>query len=159
MPGQESREVGARGKKRRRADGTIAGKPKQGGIGYSGAPAHEELESVPLRSLAAAIEISRRYVPLDDGAVADWDWESEFEEIEALATKEGVDRESLAIRAEKLVDLLRKPGGEQLYTLDGTNLVIDDVLLEFAATTPIDTSNKPLIWPRPGADAEGLPAD
>lgn len=141
--------MGARGKRRRRADGSIAGKPKQVALGGG---RYEELGAVLPATLAGSVEISRRYVPLDGRDVEDWDWEAEAEEMDAFAEREGVDAESLAVRAGKLIDLLRLPSGQELYRIDGDRVVIDRALLEHAATIPIDDSSAPLVWPVGGVE-------
>ena len=139
--------MGARGKKRRRADGSIAGKPGRGRFNFGGAPAFEAVEAMPAHVLEEAAQICWGYMPLDGSEISDWDVEDECEEISALAALHGVDSERLGVRAEKLVNLLRSPQGHGLYTLDGNRLHVDEALLEFAATAKADNSNSPLLLP------------
>lgn len=144
--------MGARGKKRRRADGTIADKPRHDRAPLSRSAAFEALAPVPAQALTEAAEITWRYMPSDGSEISDWDVEEQCDEIRALAPRYGVDDESLAVRAEKLVNVLRSPAGRALYDLNGDKLVVNNALLEFAATAEADNSNAPLIWPRQNAE-------
>ncbi|MBV8686824.1 MAG: hypothetical protein JOZ90_10630 [Alphaproteobacteria bacterium] len=122
---------------------------------FSRAHAFEALDAVPVHALAEAVVITWRYMPSDGSGISDWDLEDQCDEVRVLATSFGIDFESLACRAEKLVDLLRSPAGEALYHLDGDKPVVDNALLEFAATADADNSNAPLLWERPQAEQEG----
>ena len=147
--------MGARGKKRRRADGSVAGKagiaqprpvlPQMPEVIY------EALDPVPVDVLAAAVDIGYRYVPLDGSEPdkgCDWDWESMFDAIDALASVEGVDNESLSARTYKLIKLLNSSQNQGLYSIEDGKVVVDSAVLEFAASSPTDNSNKPLLWPQ-----------
>lgn len=147
--------MGARGKKRRRADGSIAGKPRHSGSDFGRAPAFEALDAFPVNALAEAAAVTWRYSPSDGSGTGDGDLEDQCDEIRALAELHGIDDESLAVRAEKLVNLLRSPTGEAWYRLDGDKPVVDNALLEFAATAEADNSDAPLIWPRQNTVLEG----
>jgi hypothetical protein len=138
--------MGVRGKKRHRADGSIAGKPTQWHFGAGGPRSFDALEVVPTETLAAAVDICWRYRPSDGGPIGDGDLEDQFDEIHRLAEREGVDGVSLGTRADKLADLLSGPAGQALYTLDDDTLTVDPALLEHAATSAIDNSNKPIVW-------------
>jgi hypothetical protein len=142
--------MGARGKKRRRADGSIAGKPAPVHFGIRGQKAFDALEAVPTDTLSAAVNICWRYRSPDGGPIGDWQLEDQFNEIDRLAEHEGVDGASLGTRAEKLVDLLSGAMGQALYALDGDTLAVDPVLLEYAATSAMNNSNERLTWPPSG---------
>lgn len=146
--------MGARGKKRRRADGSIAGKRKHGRADLGRATACEALDAVPLDALTEATGITWRYMPSEGSEISDWDLEDQCNEIRTLAASYGIDSESLACRAEKLVDLLRSPAGDALYHLDGDKPVVDDALLQFAATAEADNSNALWFWPPQDAEQE-----
>lgn len=139
--------MGARGKKRRRADGSIAGIPTQGHFGAGRSRRFDALDIVPPDSLAAAVSVCWRYRASDGVPIGDGDLEDQFDEIDLLAEREGVDGTSLGTRADKLADLLGGPAGQALYTLDDDTLTVDPALLEHAATSAIDNSNKPIVWP------------
>ena len=144
--------MGARGKKRRRADGSIAGKRVQTHFGRTPHPEYVEHEPVPVDALASALAICWQHRPSDGSPMGDWDIEDQFDEIDRLAERERVDGSSLGTRADKLADLLTKAVGAPLYTLNGDTPVVDKALLEFAASSPVDDSDKPLAWPPSSGD-------
>lgn len=118
----------------------------------SGPPSYEQLEPVPTDTLARAVAICWRYRPADGGPMGDGDIEDQYDEIGALADKEGVDSSALGTRADKLAELLTTPAGRALYAIEDEGLVVDEGLLEFAATSDVDDSIDPLSWP-PSSEA------
>lgn len=145
--------MGARGKKRRRNDGSVAtGKAPP----RSATPRiYDDMDAIPLEVLAKAVTIENRHVPLNHArhaAVRDGGWddasEDALEDIDRLAEDRGLETDAVNIRVGKLAELLREPGREHLYSIadDGT-VSIDAALLQHAATTHVDNSNVRLSWP------------
>lgn len=137
--------MGARGKKRQRADGSTASGKSSSAISAS-RPAYEDQDAVPADALLQATEIFRA---ADPGAARTIELAFDtLDKIDALAVQHGVDKIALGIRAEKLANLLERLGESVLWSAgDSESLQIDKNLLEYAAATHIDDSNKPLRWP------------
>lgn len=132
--------MGARGRKRRRADGSVAsGKQK---------PSSVLLDPVPADTLAEAVAIGLRYADAELGHGFDYT-DSMFDELNDLAERRAIDVVALGTRAEKLVEALDRPENQGLLTVHagGRDISIDPALLNFAASSPVDDSSQPLRWP------------
>ena len=140
--------MGARGKKRKRQDGSIASGKIMPSSWIQRSPKYRQLPPVFVDDLLVAMTIIDQHASLDSGnAMSDWDIEDIFEAIDEYADTRGINAEALGIRAEKLNDFLRVPENKHLYSRDDDGRVSVNInLLEFAATSPIDDSNKPLHW-------------
>lgn len=145
--------MGARGKKRRRNDGSVAtGKA----VTRSLPPlVYDDMYPVPPEVLAEAMTIENRYVPISHdihAAVRAGHWDDAsmevLGEVERLARDRGAEYDAVNVRSGKLAELLREPDREHLYSIaeDGT-VTIDEDLLKYAATAPVDNSNIRLRWP------------
>lgn len=78
-----------------------------------------------------------------------WDHsiEDAFDEIGELAGKLNVDPSGLCQRTDMLADFLRLHHDKNLYSESSDGVItVKEELLEFAASSPVDTSNKPLLW-------------
>lgn len=126
--------MGARGKKRKRADGTIAG--RQLTITSAGIDAYND------RPVAeVSVEAIREIMPLIL-RVRDFG-ENEVEEdgfayqdaLDAVAGKHGVEDDALDYRANRLGWLVESWRPDLLETLPDGTLVIDPRIIEFAATS------------------------
>lgn len=145
--------MGARGKKRRRNDGSVASRKA---APRSASPRiYDDMDAVPLEVLVQAVAIENRYVPINyalHAAVGDGGWDDASEDalrdIDRLAKDRGLETDAVNIRVGKLAELLREPDREHLYSIadDGT-VSIDAALLQHAATTHVDNSNVRLSWP------------
>lgn len=140
--------MGARGKKRKRKDGSIASGKIMPPSWREGPYKYRQLPPVVVDDLLAAITIIDQHASLDDdGPWGDWDIEDMFDAIDEYADTRGINAHALGARAEKLSNLLIIPENRSLYSRDNDGSVSVNLdLLEFAATSPIDSSNKPLHW-------------
>lgn len=147
--------MGARGKKRRRKDGSVAdGRLKQPAI----APLQimeTEADPVPPELLERSLTIRNRHRPFDPLAQAKMTDEELFEadeaegrEIHELANDDAIET-ALIIRGLNLEAYLERPENRYLYSIaeDGT-VTTDETLLRYAATIPMtDHPDDALQWP------------
>lgn len=140
--------MGARGKKRKRKDGSIASGKVVPPSWRGGPYKHEQFPAVDMGDLLAAITIIDQHASLDnDGPWGDWDIEDIHDAIDEYANTRKINADALGTRAEKLNDFLIIPENKSLYSRDNDGRVSVNLdLLKFAATSPIDDSNKPLHW-------------
>lgn len=149
----EGRIVGARGKKRKRADGSVAdGRDK-----YMSEP-EWTYDPVSTQALSMAMTIRNRFFPIDRQAYAemvervgelDMQYELASDDLAALAGTTGADEEALGVRAEQLWIFLREPDAAEFYTVTPEGEVrVDADLLAYVANKRATASLKDKVaWP------------
>lgn len=148
--------MGARGKKRKRADGSVAdGRDKP--LSYVSEP-EWAYDPVSTQALSMAMTIRNRFFPIDRQAYAemiervgelDIQYELASDDLAALAGMTGADEEALGVRAEQLWIFLREPHAAEFYTVTQDGEVRVDVdLLAYVANKHATASLKDKVaWP------------
>ena len=157
--------MGARGKKRKRADGSVAdGRDKP--LSYMSEP-EWTYDPVTTQALSMAMTIRNRFFPIDRQAYAemvdrvgelDMQYELASDDLSALADVTGCDEEALGVRAEQLWIFLRQPEAAGFYTITPEGEVrVDAELLSYVANSNWEQSlGSGTIWA--GISADALPA-
>lgn len=148
--------MGARGKKRKRADGSVAdGRDKP--LSYMSEP-EWTYDPVSTQALSMAMTIRNRFFPIDRQAYAemvervgelDMQYELASDDLAALAGMTGADEEALGVRAEQLWIFLREPKATEFHTVTPEGEVrVDADLLAYVANKRATASIKDKIaWP------------
>ncbi len=148
--------MGARGKKRKRADGSVAdGRDKP--LSYMSEP-EWTYDPVTTQALSMAMTIRNRFFPIDRQAYAemvdrvgelDMQYELASDDLSALADVTGCDEEALGVRAEQLWIFLRQPEAAGFYTITPEGEVrVDAELLSYVANKRATASLKDKVqWP------------
>lgn len=121
--------MGARGKKRRRKDGSIA----SGRLVQAQLMPDHVIEPVPAAALSEAMQDYLASEFMSDDELEDTDGVGI---LDAIADRYDVDADSLAMRADRLAMFLRRRGDIERAS-DSKSISIEPALFEHAASVPI----------------------